>query len=162
MTKTTFNAVIRTRTKALSLVALAGTLMMPLAATPAHAQSDMSPVLLLESMPASEPGYRRKVRVHYLNGSNVNVSYQALNRSEFTQVPGTADPQLAASCASGPSTTLNEIKSFNRAEKQRARRGEAPETVRFCIKGVPSWKARNQKEWLDPIFDGMPYAAALK
>ena len=122
--------------------------------------SDVSPTLLLESLPSDTPGYRRMVRVHYLQGPRVNVSYRALNRSEFTQVPGTADAGVVADCARGQATTLREIDAFQRAESQRARSGQAPETVRFCIKGVRGWESGAQKRWLDPIFEGMPYTAA--
>ena len=129
----------------------------------AVAQSgDVSPTLLLESLPSDTPGYRRMVRVHYLQGPRVNVSYRALNRSEFTQVPGTADAGVAAECARGEATTLREIDAFQRAESQRARSGQAPEAVRFCIKGVRGWEAGAQKRWLDPIFEGMPYTAARR
>ena len=123
---------------------------------------DSSPTLLLESMPSSAPGYRRMVRVHYLQGPRVNVSYEALNRSEFAQAPGTADAQAAADCARGPATTLAELRAFERAEARRERSGQAPEVVRFCIKGVRGWEAGAKKTWLDPVFNGMPYAATLK
>jgi len=129
-------------------------------ATVAAAQT--SPTLLLESGPSDAPDYRRMVMVHYLNGTNVNVSYKALNRSEFTQAPGSADAGVAAECARGAATTLNEVRAFERAEAARARSGQAPELVRFCIKGVPGWEVGAKKTWLDPIFNGMPYAAALK
>ena len=122
--------------------------------------SDVSPTLLLESLPSDTPGYRRMVRVHYLQGSRANVSYQALNRSEFTQVPGTADANAAAECARGSASSLREVRAFQRSEAQRARSGQAPEAVRFCIKGVRGWEAGAKKEWLDPIFEGMPYTAA--
>jgi hypothetical protein len=148
-----------------TLAALTGALALPFflaSAPPASAQSDVSPVLLLESVPADQPGYRRMMRVHYLNGPSVSVSYKALNRSEFVQAPGTANPQAVSACASGPATTLSEIRAFQRAEAQLARRNSAPETVRFCIKGIPNWESRNKKTYLDPIFEGMPYAATLK
>ena len=142
---------------------LASAALLGAAALPVHAQSfDTSPTLLLESGPSDTPGYRRMVMVHYLNGPSVNVSYRALNRSEFAQAPGSANAQIAADCARGPATTLREIDAFQRAESRRARSGQPPEVVRFCVKGVPGWKAGAQKRWLDPIFEGMPYAATLK
>ena len=151
---------------AFAALALLGASALPAAQTAAQtagAQSfDTSPTLLLESGPSDTPGYRRMVLVHYLDGPNVNVSYRALNRSEFTQAPGSANLQVVADCARGPATTLREIDAFQRAEGQRARSGQAPEVVRFCVKGVPGWKAGAQKRWLDPIFEGMPYAATLK
>ena len=127
----------------------------------AHAQ-DSSPTLLLESGPSDAPGYRRMVLVHYLDGPRVNVSYRALNRSEFAQAPGTANSQAAADCARGPATTLSELRAFERAEARRERSGQPPEVVRFCIKGVGGWEAGAKKTWLDPVFNGMPYAATLK
>ena len=122
----------------------------------------MSPTLLLESLPSDTPGYRRMVRVHYLNGSDVNVSYRALNRSEFAQTPGTANVQAVADCARGAGTTLNELRAFERADAGRNRSGQAPDTVSFCIKGISGWEAGAKKVWLDPVFNGMPYAATLK
>ena len=129
-----------------------------LTALTASAQ-DTSPTLLLESLPSDTPGYRRMVRVHYVD---TGVSYRALNRSEFAQAPGTADRAVLSECARGQSTTLREIDAFQRAESQRARSGQAPEAVRFCVKGVPGWEAGAKKRWLDPIFEGMPHAATLK
>lgn len=145
-------------TVALLATSLAVSLGAPLA-TPAHAQADTSPTLLLESAPTTAPGYRRSVHVHYLDGPRARVSYRALNRTEFAQAPGSLDAQAAAACARGEATTLDEIDAFQRAEARRARRGEAPETVRFCIKGVRGWEAGAQKRWLDPIFEGMPFTA---
>ena len=56
----------------------------------AFAQSDdMSPVLLVESLPSVNPVYRRVVRVSYLEGDNVKVTYETHNRVEFKQVENT-------------------------------------------------------------------------
>lgn len=131
-------------------------------ATPAMAQfSDVSPVLLLESGPSDNPEYRRMVFVKYLAGNRVGVNYRAYNRTEFAQVPNTTPADVIAACSNGPATTLKEIKDFERAEAQRKRRGQAPEVVRFCIKNVQNWEGGGRARYLDPIFEGMPYAASL-
>ena len=149
------------RAHTLTMITLAG--LFSLAGTHATAQSaDVSPTLMLESLPSAVPGYRRMVRVHYLNGNDVSVSYQALNRSEFAQAPGTADVQAVSDCARGAASTLNALRAFERADAARKRAGQTPEPVRFCIKGVPGWEAGAKATWLDPIFNGMPYAATLK
>ena len=140
------------------LVLAAGLALGLVGATPASA--DNSPTLLIESGPSDTPGYRRMVLVHYLNGPSVNVSYKALNRTEFSQAPGSADPQAVSDCARGAPTSLREIDAFQAAEARRARAGQTPEIVRFCIKGVGDWEARNKDRYLDPIFEGMPYTAA--
>ena len=131
-------------------------------ATATPAAADNSPTLLIESGPSDTPGYRRMVLVHYLNGSGVNVSYKALNRTEFSQAPGSASPQAVSDCARGAATSLREIDAFQEAEARRARAGQTPEVVRFCIKGVGNWEARNKDRYLDPIFEGMPYTAARR
>lgn len=122
----------------------------------------MGPTLVLESLPSDTPGYRRMVRVHYLAGPRVTASYRALNRSEFAQAPGTAPMEVVGACAGGRSSSLNELRAFERAEAQRARSGQTPETVRFCIKGVRGWEGGAKKTWLDPVFNGLPYAASLR
>ena len=138
-------------------LAVAALLATALPATTAHA--DQSPALLIESGPSDTPGYRRMVLVHYLNGPGVSVSYKALKRTEFSQAPGSANPQAVADCARGSSTSLREIDAFQKAEARRARAGQTPELTRFCIKGVGQWEARNKDRYLDPIFEGMPYTA---
>ena len=124
--------------------------------TPALAQSnDMSPTLLIESMPSDNPKYRRMVFVRYLSGA----SYKAYNRREFNIAKSASSAQNVGQCANGTATSLNEIKSFAKAEKKRARSGQAPEVKAFCIKNVPNWAEKNKNTFLDPIFEGMPYVA---
>lgn len=130
--------------------------------TPAKAQfGDLSPVLLVESGPSDKPQYRRMVIVKFLSGERVSVNYAAYNRTEFKQVPNTTPQQIISACANGPATTLAEIEAFQRAEAAAGRRGETPQVTRFCIKNVQGWEAGNRDAYLDPIFDGMPYAASL-
>jgi len=132
------------------------------AAAPAFAQSaDVSPTLLIESGPSDNPEYRRMIFVKYLSGNFVSVNYRAYNRTEFTQVPNSTPNELIQACSNGRATTLSEIRSFERAEAKRARRGEAPEVVRFCIKNVSRWEGGQRSTYLDPIFNGMPHAASL-
>jgi hypothetical protein len=141
---------------------LSSLLALGLMAVPQHswAQSnDVSPILLIESGPSDNPNYRRMVFVKYLSGTTVRTNYRAYNRTEFTKMQNVTPTELIASCATGPSTTLSEIKAFERAEAQRARRGEAPELVRFCIKNVRNWEGGNRKTYLDPIFEGLPQSA---
>lgn len=131
-------------------------------AAPVAAQSaDISPVLLIESGPSDNPEYRRMVLVKYLAGNAVSVNYRAYNRTEFAQVPNTTPAEIIRACANGAATPLREIKAFERAEAQRKARGQAPEVTRFCIKNVPNWEGGGRTDWLDPIFNGLPYAASL-
>jgi hypothetical protein len=143
-----------------STLALAATL--GFAATPALAQSaDVSPMLLIESGPSDNSDYRRMVFVKYLSGNYVSVNYAAYNRTEFIQVPNATPNDVISACANGRPTPLSEIQAFQRAEATRKRRGQAPEVVRFCIKNVPNWEGGGRKTYLDPIFEGLPYAASL-
>jgi len=143
-----------TKMAAISLIALAGM------SAPAQAQfGDVSPMLLIESGPSDNSQYRRMVFVKYLSGNYVSVNYRAYNRSEFAQTPNTTPNEVIEACANGAATPLSEIKSFERAEARRKRRGEAPEIVRFCIKNVQGWEGGGRDRYLDPIFEGMPYAA---
>ncbi len=131
-------------------------------AVPAMAQSaDVSPTLLIESGPSDNPQYRRMIFVKYLSGNYVSVNYRAYNRAEFTQVPNTTAADMIQSCANGASTSLSEIRAFERAEAKRKRKGQAPEVVRFCVKNVANWEGGGRSTYLDPIFNGMPHAAGL-
>lgn len=142
---------------AMSLVLGLGTV-----AAPAAAQSDVSPVLFLESVPSDNPAYRRMMVVSYLNGDSIRVSYKAYNRSEFIQINNTTPRDVLSQCARGAATNFRDIQSFERAEARRKRNGQPPETTRFCVKDVNGWESRgNRKKYLDPIFNGMPYAASL-
>ena len=141
--------------------ALAASLAFGLSA-PAIAQSaDVSPTLLIETGPSDKPQYRRMIFVKYLSGNHVSVNYRAYNRAEFTQVPNTTPADVIRACANGRSSSMSEIRSFERAEAKRKRRGEAPEIVRFCIKNVSNWEGGGRDKYLDPIFNGLPYAASL-
>ena len=129
---------------------------------PAAAQfGDLSPVLLVESGPSDKPQYRRMIFVKFLSGDRVSVNYAAYNRTEFKQVPNTTPREIISACANGPASTLSEIRAFQRDEARAAGRGQAPQVVRFCIKNVQGWEAGNRDAYLDPIFEGLPYAAAL-
>ncbi len=145
---------------------ISASILMGLSALPttAIAQSgDTSPVLLLESGPSDNPEYRRMVFVKYLVGDRVNVAYKAYNRSEFIQVPDTTPGEMIRDCAFGKTTSFSDIRAFERADARLARNGQAPKITRFCIKGVSGWESQgNRKKYLDPIFNGMPYAATLK
>jgi len=135
-----------------------------LAAAPmASAQfGDLSPVLLVESGPSDNPEYRRMVFVKFLSGDRVSVNYKAYNRTEFIQVPNNTTPQeVISACANGAATPLSQIRSFERAEGRAKRSRKAPEVVRFCIKNIQNWEGGNRDRYLDPIFNGMPYAASL-
>ena len=144
-----------------TLIGVAG--LLGLMAPNVQAQNaDVSPVLLLESGPSDNPNYRRMVFVKYLVGNNVSVNYRAYNRTEFAQVPNTTPTEIIRNCSNGPATSLSEIRAFERAEASRERNRQAPEIVRFCVKNVPNWEGGGRKTWLDPIFNGMPYAASLK
>jgi hypothetical protein len=123
---------------------------------PAIAQgADIGPTILVESMPSDNPKYRRMVYVRYLSGA----SYKAYNRREFNLATSPMSGMSMGECADGAATSLQEIKSFAKSEKRRARSGQAPETTAFCIKNVPNWAAENKDVYLDPIFEGMPYVA---
>lgn len=129
---------------------------------PANAQfGDLSPVLVVESGPSDKPQYRRMVFVKFLSGDRVSVNYAAYNRTEFKQVPNTTPREVLAQCANGRASTLDEIRAFQRDEARAARNGQRPQVVRFCIKNVQGWEAGARDAYLDPIFDGMPYAASL-
>ncbi|WP_418152292.1 hypothetical protein AB8615_09315 [Litorimonas sp. RW-G-Af-16] len=117
--------------------------------------------MLIESGPSDNPEYRRMVFVKYLSGNLVSVNYKAYNRTEFKQTPNTTPSDVIAACANGAATPLREIKAFERAEAKRKRAGQAPEIVRFCIKNVQNWEGGGRDRYLNPIFDGMPYAASL-
>jgi hypothetical protein len=124
---------------------------------PAAAQnSGVSPVLLLESGPSDNPNYRRMVFTKYLQGDRVSVNYKAYNRTEFIQVNPQTPREVVQSCMRGTSTTMRDLKAFERAEAQRARRGQPPEIARFCIKNVRNWDEAARKRYLDPIFNGLP------
>ena len=141
--------------------ALAATLAFGVAA-PVMAQSaDVSPTLLIESGPSDNPQYRRMVFVKYLSGNYVSVNYRAYNRAEFTQVPNSSPADVISACANGPSSSLSDVRKFERAEAKLKRRGQAPEVARFCIKNVSNWEGGQRATYLDPIFNGMPHAAAL-
>jgi hypothetical protein len=130
---------------------------------PVSAQmGDMSPNLLIESLPSDRPDYRRMILVHYLNGPNVTVSYAAYNRTEFKQVQMRPSSAQIGACINGASTSLNQIDAFERAAAQRQASGAAVQVERFCIKGVSNWESGNRKRYLDPIFNGLPYAASMK
>ena len=129
---------------------------------PAAAQyGDLSPVLLVETGPSDNPQYRRMVYVKFLSGDRVSVNYAAYNRTEFKQVPNTTPRDVLSACANGPASTLQEIRAYQRDEARAARRGQPPQVVRFCIKNIQGWEAGARAQYLDPIFDGMPYAASL-
>lgn len=123
---------------------------------------DLSPNILVETGPSDNPEYRRMVFVKFLSGNRVSVNYKAYNRAEFIQVPNTTSREVISACANGPATSLGEIKAFERAEARAKRSGKKPEVVRFCIKNVQNWEGGNRNQYLDPIFEGMPYAASLK
>ena len=145
-----------------SAVSAAGLIAGALAAPAAAQFGDLSPVLLVESGPSDNPDYRRMVFVKFLSGDRVSVNYKAYNRTEFIQVPNTTPREIISACANGPASSLNEIRAFQRDEARAARRGQAPQVVRFCVKNVQGWEAGARGTYLDPIFDGMPHAASLK
>ncbi|NNE58218.1 MAG: hypothetical protein HKN36_08940 [Hellea sp.] len=131
---------------------------------PAIAQNnDVSPVLYFESGPSDNPEYRRMVHVKYLAGDQVRVAYKAYNRAEFIQVPNSTPSDILRQCANGEATSFRDIQSFERAEARRLRNGQAPEVKTFCVKNVSGWESQgNRTKYLDPIFNGMPHAAAMK
>lgn len=122
---------------------------------------DVSPVLLIETGPSDNPQYRRMVFVKYLAGQQVTASYKAYNRTEFIQMADTTPNALVAACANGPATTIEQIRAYEAQEARARRAGTPPQITHFCIKGVPQWEAGNRVTYLDPIFEGMPYAATL-
>jgi len=130
--------------------------------TPSFAQSmDISPVLLIESGPSDNPEYRRMIFVKYLSGDRVNANYKAYNRTEFAQVPNTTPADVVSGCARGAASSLSDIQAFQRDEAQLKRSGQAAKLARFCIKNVRNWEGGGRTRYLDPIFEGMPYAAIL-
>lgn len=132
-----------------------------LAQTSGPQTGDMSPVLLIETGPSDNADYRRMVFVKYLAGNQVTASYKAYNRSEFIQIQDTTPTGFVAACANGRATTLDEILAYQ-AQEAVARTSQTPPAItHFCIKDVPNWEAGNRTTYLDPIFDGMPYAATL-
>jgi len=152
-------------TRALTILGLTTGLLTTatITAPAANAQfGDLSPVLLVESGPSDNPEYRRMVFVKFLSGSYVSVNYKAYNRTEFIQVPNSTPRDVITACANGAPTPLREIRAFERDEARAKRSGKAPEVVRFCIKNVQNWEGGNRNKYLDPIFEGMPYAASLK
>jgi len=132
------------------------------ATVPATAQyGDLSPVLLVETGPSDNPAYRRMIFTKFLSGDYVTVNYKNYNRAEFSQVPNTTSVDIIRSCSNGAATRLSDIQKFEREEKKRARRGEPPVIARFCIKNVQNWEGGNRKRYLDPIFNGLPWAAGV-
>jgi len=131
-------------------------------ATTAFAQSrDVSPVLLIETGPSDSPEYRRMTFTKYLSGDRVSVAYKSYTRSEFNQIQNTTSREDVMKCSRGSSSSLSDLESYERSEARRKRRGEAPEVKSFCLKNIPSWENGNRKRYLDPIFNGMPYARAI-
>jgi hypothetical protein len=130
--------------------------------TPSLAQSmDVSPVLLIESGPSDNPEYRRMVFVKYLSGESVNANYKAYNRTEFAQVPNSTPASIISECARGNASSLSEIQAFQRDEARLKRAGQPAKLTRFCIKNISNWEGGGRTRYLDPIFEGMPYAAIL-
>ncbi|MEP1231614.1 MAG: hypothetical protein ABJG88_13150 [Litorimonas sp.] len=128
----------------------------------ANAQfGDVSPVLLIESGPSDNPAYRRMIFVKYLSGNRVGVNYAAYNRTSFIQTQNTTPADIIAACANGAPTSLREIQAFKKSEAKLKRAGAQPEVKRFCIKNVQKWEGGGRDKYLDPIFEGMPYASAL-
>lgn len=149
------------KTGAVAALMSAGFVLVPV--QDAQAQfGDVSPVLLIESGPSDNPDYRRMVLVKYLAGNRVGVNYAAYNRTEFIQTPNQTPASFVEACANGAPTGLREIRAFAREEAGRARSGQPPEIKRFCIKNVQKWEGGGRVQYLDPIFDGMPYASSLK
>ncbi len=150
--------------KSMKLALMAGTLIMGGLTTSSVANAqygDLSPILLVESGPSDNPQYRRMVFVKFLSGDHVSVNYKAYNRAEFIQVPNTLSLETIRECSNGAATSFGDIKAFERSEARKKKRGEAPEIVRFCIKNIQNWEGGNRDRYLDPIFNGMPYAASL-
>ena len=131
------------------------------AAPIAQAQSDSSPMLLIETGPSDNPEYRRMTFIKYLNSGGVTVAYKAYNRSEFAQVQDGTPRQMAMECVTGRATSMSDLRAYERKEAAAKRRGQAPETTVFCIKNVRGWEAGNKDKYLDPIFNGMPHAKGV-
>jgi len=146
--------------KSIRIIAAAG-LMSAAFSMPSQAQSDMSPVLLIETGPSDNPEYRRMTFTKFLRGNAVTVAYKSYNRSEFIQVRDTTPPEMINACSSGRSVGLGEIQAYEASERRAEQRGQKPEIKSFCVKNVPNWEGGNRKRWLDPIFNGMPYAKSL-
>ena len=123
---------------------------------------DVSPTILIETMPSDNPAYRRMVFVKYLNGSYVTTNYKAYNRREFINVPDRGVSDNVRACAKSRATPLSDIKAFERDEANRKRKNQAPEIRSFCIKNISNWNAKNKDKYLDPVFAGMPYVAKGK
>lgn len=133
-----------------------------MAQTQAQAQTqDISPTLLIETGPSDMADYRRMVFVKYLSNDAVRVAYKAYNRSEFIQIEDTTPESFISACVGGKTTTLEEIEAYQAAEAQARAEDRAPIIAHFCIKNIGAWEAGNRTSYLDPIFDGMPYAASL-
>lgn len=143
-------------------LAISAVLMTGLAAPMAASAQDMSPVLLLETGPSDNPEYRRMTFTKFLQGNYVTVAYKSYNRSEFKQVRDTTPREMIEACANGRSMSLGELEAYEREERRRKQRGEKPEVKSFCIKGISNWEGGNRKRYLDPIFNGMPYAKDMK
>lgn len=148
------------RTKFLS--ALSACAMVILGAPVASAQfGDLSPVLIVESGPSDNPDYRRMVYVKFLSGDRVSVNYKAYNRAEFIQVPDDTAVETIRACSNGAASSLTDLQAFERTEAKLKRQKKTPEITRFCIKNVQNWEGGNRSTYLDPIFNGLPYAANL-
>lgn len=140
-------------------VAASAAILISAGAPVAQAQSsDRSPMLLIETGPSDNSAYRRMTFVKYLHGGGVNVAYRAYNRSEFAQVQDATPREMALECVNGKATSMSELRSYERKEAAAKRSGQRPETAVFCIKNVRGWEAGNKEKYLDPIFNGMPYA----
>ncbi len=140
--------------------AIIGTLM-AVAPMAAAQYNDRSPTLLIETGPSDNPEYRRMTFVKYLSGSSVNVAYKAYNRSEFSQIRDTTPSSVVQNCTSGKASSLSDLKAYERSERSAKRAGRTPETAIFCIKNVSKWNTGNKDKYLDPIFNGMPYAKGV-
>lgn len=152
--------------KTMSVAAGFGLMVSASMATPIFAQSspqtaDISPLLLIETGPSDNADYRRMVFVKYISGNAVTVAYKAYNRAEFIQVPDTTPDTLIQACLNGPATTLEDIEAYQLDEAEARDESQTPAITHFCIKGVSEWEAGNRSIYLDPIFEGMPHAAAL-
>lgn len=122
---------------------------------------DISPLLLIETGPSDNTDYRRMVFVKYLSSDGVTAAYKAYNRSEFVRIEDATPPALISACLNGPATTLEEIEAFQETEAVAVQEQADATIAHFCIKNIDDWEAGNRATYLDPIFDGMPYAARL-
>lgn len=148
--------------KPLQILAATAAFMSTLAiAVPAAAQ-DMSPTLLIETGPSDNPDYRRMTFTKFIQGNRVTVAYKSYNRSEFIQVRDTTPQEMIDACARGRSVSLSDVKAYEASERRAEQRGQKPEVKSFCIKDIPNWESGNRTRYLDPIFNGMPYAQTLK